>query len=305
MKYSRLTRQLFALFTRVLPPPLAYRLDFSMSERVYQKSNNMTGRSLYGSYSFDCDFTDIVQKNFFIHGSNAFYSMVLARQLVNENDIVFEIGANVGTETLSLSHMVGKVGKVIALEPSERNKEKLDQALDENSIENVITINAAVDIKPGKLSFKDGCEENSGIGYLEQEASQFSTDKLIDVVSLDSLKRYGSPKLIFMDIEGHEIRALQGAATILDESRPYIIFEFNTQLLARSGSSPNDLIAVLDKHGYQCFDIGEKLVPINRDFDANIDTDFIAVPNEYIGEVPRLRRRQYSARLIPRLFGFY
>jgi FkbM family methyltransferase len=294
--------RLFVALLNVLPPPLAYRLNFRFFEQIYKGDETLVAKSLFGRYQFSCDLQDVVQKNFLLHGANAFYSLILAQRLLSRGDFVFELGANVGTETLSFSSIVGDSGMVIAVEPSVINITKLDAVIAQNSIVNVMSIQAAVDTEPGFCEFQDGTNQNSGIGFLKTKKAQLDQDNVVKVISVDSLLEYGNPKLIFMDIEGHELRALKGATTLLRTIRPFLILEFNTSLLARSGGSGEELLKLLNDYDYTCFDMGIKLSPILDFGSREIDSDLLVVPNEKVGVISSLRLIQYVSRFLPRMF---
>ena len=56
-----------------------------------------------------------------------------------------------------------------------------------------------------------------------------------------------------MDIEGAEIKALEGAQKTLQKHRPTLYIEVNTELLKAFKQTPMDLIQLLKKVGYQNF----------------------------------------------------
>ncbi len=295
-------RKAFLFLLKLLPLPLSYRLDFAISDALFARSGIVSAHSLFGKNTFHCDTKDIVQKNFLLHGSNAVYPMLLASKLLAEGDIVLEVGANVGTETLSLSNLVGDSGSVMAIEPDPANLQKIEACVTFNAIKNVELVQRGVDSEAGSLSFVPGSYVNSGVGFFTSTSKEDRSINVLEVSTLDILAENLRPKLIFMDIEGFEIRALQGADRILKQSRPAIIFEFNSALISRAGSKVEDLADIFKQNDYLCFDIGAKLKAIPFPLHESFDTDFLALPKEDVGLISGLKRHQYWCRLLPRLF---
>ncbi|MCL4314798.1 MAG: FkbM family methyltransferase, partial [Candidatus Thermoplasmatota archaeon] len=63
-----------------------------------------------------------------------------------------DVGAGIGEFSVLASSIVGKEGKVIAIEPSPEDFKTLQYNIKENKCSNVIPINSAVSNKKEKLS---------------------------------------------------------------------------------------------------------------------------------------------------------
>ena len=75
-------------------------------------------------------------------------------------------------------------------------------------------------------------------------------------------------KLIKLDIEGHELPALFGAARIVKESRPYLIIE---------QPYSNETVNFITAFGYECFDLlGNRL----KD-DEHVFPNYFGIPKEH------------------------
>src|SRR5690606_19584442 len=92
--------------------------------------------------------------------------------LLNDGDVAVDVGANVGILTLFMSKLVGRKGKVYAIEASRKNIEILKQNLHLNNIKNITTIECAV-------------SDTSGILYLHSPEEKYN-DALL-VVSKDRI----------------------------------------------------------------------------------------------------------------------
>ena len=130
---------------------------------------------------------------------------------INKGDIVIDAGANIGMFSIMASILVGKTGKVIAIEPDPENLKILKRNLELNNISNIIIVDKALYSKSGeRLNFyQDGVmsrillSDNSEPGnHIEVE-----TITLDDIISNINLH----PKVLKMDIEGAEKFALLSA----------------------------------------------------------------------------------------------
>jgi len=70
---------------------------------------------------------------------------------IKKEDIVIDIGANIGYFTLLLSKQVGDKGKVFSFEVETENFKLLEKNVKENHIRNVMLENVAVSEKEGKI----------------------------------------------------------------------------------------------------------------------------------------------------------
>jgi FkbM family methyltransferase len=145
----------------------------------------------------------------------AFYKKVLG----TDNNLFFDIGANIGDHTKMLSNLSRKT---VTLEPDKKNFHILSTRFSGNS--RVQLVNKAVSNQSGEATF-----------YIEEEGSAFNTlsDKWVNVlenedesrfnkkafkksyvvktVTLDELiGEYGKPDFVKIDVEGFEKEVIEG-----------------------------------------------------------------------------------------------
>ena len=140
------------------------------------------------------------------------------QRAIKPNDIVYDIGANVGFYALLSSITVGAEGHVYAFEPLPSNLRDLRKHLEINHISNCTVIEAAVSSTEGEARFDPS--SNRCEGRLSETGSI-----LVRKVTLDSLLSRGSierPSLMKIDIEGEEVECLRGAAQTIRRYRPLI-----------------------------------------------------------------------------------
>lgn len=149
------------------------------------------------------------------------------------DDIVYDIGANVGYYSADFAKIVSNSGMVYAIEPSDINYQKLiDKTKD---ISNIVALNIAIGSKNGKLFISQGTDElgaNSRISITETKLG-----KWVDVITLDNLVNLNvQPTAIKIDVEGFEIEVLKGAESTLKSSKLKMVgIEVHSSILIENG----------------------------------------------------------------------
>jgi len=166
---------------------------------------------------------------------------------VQRNTVFYDVGANVGFYTLLASQLVG-AGKVFAFEPVTRNLAYLEKHLALNHAENVEVLGLALSDTDGSAAFV-----TEATGFMGRLANDGET--VVRSATLDHLLHQGRilpPNYIKMDIEGAELRALQGASSCIQQHRPVLF-------LATHGREEDaECRRLLELWGYDCQDIGIK-----------------------------------------------
>lgn len=169
-----------------------------------------------------------------------------------------DVGANIGVFTLLMADKVGAKGKVFSFEPTP-------------GIYKLLTRNIAVN------NFHDRCVAlNSLVGDKDAEEVDFYVDgsqKLyvsssmvnnernsilhkIRMVSLDSyLDQSSQLDLIKLDVEGAEVRVLEGARKLLQKFHPLVVCEVHGHVVEQFGDSLDDLWQLMDEYGYKAINL--------------------------------------------------
>ncbi len=128
--------------------------------------------------------------------------------LPKEGDVVIDVGAGVGEETIVLSKLVGPTGKVFAIEAHPDTFRALTLNKEKNKLDNVILINKAIADVPGSLFIQNA--DNSlankittdDAGTFKIEATTF--DDLFDTYKLEQVN------FVKVNIEGAEQLLVKG-----------------------------------------------------------------------------------------------
>ncbi|SIN91899.1 methyltransferase, FkbM family [Singulisphaera sp. GP187] len=200
------------------------------------------------------------------------------RAAIREGDAVLDVGANIGFFSTLLSRWVGDGGRVLAVEPEVENRGLLRANLDSNGCGNVTICECAIGAAPGIAEFSiDAATGATGRLGTELTASELAvgTGKVqvveTRVETLDSLCEVYqvTPSFIKIDIEGDEIKALEGATRILRTARPVIVSEL-------SGLGGAEVIQLLSREKYRMWDLESSQIvgPEDRPF------MIVAIPEE-------------------------
>lgn len=139
-------------------------------------------------------------------------------ELVTNQSVVADVGANIGTFTLPLARVAKEVH---AFEPMERNVELLRKNIELNALHNVVVHPVAVGQEEGRTSFVMENPDNAGTYRAEK-------GEAVKIISLDSTNIPFD--IIKMDIQGMEGRALMGAAQLVQKHHPLFFFEVSGRI---------------------------------------------------------------------------
>jgi FkbM family methyltransferase len=199
---------------------------------------------------------------------------------------VLDVGAHHGLYTLLASKCVGPQGKVIAFEPSPRERERLQSHLRMNRSENVRVEAVALgsETGSGKLFLVDGAEDwcNSLRPPVVKEKT---TTVAVEVRCLDEvLAALGTKRVDFLklDVEGAELDVLKGAAKLLNgDSRPVVLAEVYDIRTEPWGYAAREIVKFLSQAKFEWFALDEsgELKAISAVLDK-YDANLVALPAE-------------------------
>ena len=162
--------------------------------------------------------------------------------------LVLEVGSNMGVHTIPLALELARQGRsMLAFEPQPVIFQQLCANLALNGLMNVTAFPYACGASPGILSFQapDYLTLGNFGGTAMSPAPARPRTQTVPCCPLDSFVHDAPVALIKIDVEGHELRVLQGARNILSRSHPILYVEND-----RIEQSP-ELIECLLTQGYR------------------------------------------------------
>jgi FkbM family methyltransferase len=171
-------------------------------------------------------------------------------EFVPAGSLVIDVGANVGFFTLRFARWVGDRGKVLAIEPEDRNYASLLAAIEREGFSGrVEPLKAVAAATPGEIFL-----EINPVHPADHKISRDGTGLPVHAVTLDRLvldKAGLRPALVKIDVQGAEMMVLKGAAGLLGSAQPALFIELDEAALNRFGSSITAILDHLLGYGYE------------------------------------------------------
>ncbi len=202
--------------------------------------------------------------------------------------VFIDVGANDGYYTLFAARRVGPAGRVIAVEPSSRERAHLQRNLGRNGLENVQVVAAALGAQAGFVDLHLAHGVHAGhntLGDFAHDDVVRASSERVPLETLDAVvAKHGLSRvdMVKIDVEGGEAGVVAGARHVLTAARPVLLMELNERALHAQGQSADSLLGLLrNELDYQilsfCPDGGwpERAVE-----GAPLSPNVVAVPNE-------------------------
>jgi FkbM family methyltransferase len=218
---------------------------------------------------------------------------VFLGQILKPGMTVLDVGANEGLYTLFSARRVGATGRVVAFEPSSRERGKLQHNVTRNHLGNVTVVPVAAGSREGTAALQVASDLHSGhntLGALIYDDAPAVGVEHVPVERLDlAVDRLGISRVdvVKIDVEGAEMQVLEGARRTLAGHRPVLLVEANDQALRAQGTSTDALLAFLrDELGYSILvfsPVTGGVEPMGEDTPPS--ANIVGVPLERLSEI--------------------
>lgn len=172
-------------------------------------------------------------------------------------------GAYFGDQAIPVAHNMKGTGVCHTFEPNKNNSDLIAANAKLNGLNNIIINNLALWNKSGqKLIF----EGEDALATTVQATGP--AKNVLHTITIDDYMEQNKPgpvDLLMIDVEGSEIKVLEGARSMLQQHKPVVVFETHSLYNDWSkGLEISDSIKLMRDLGYSVYAI--------RDFHQNIDT---------------------------------
>jgi FkbM family methyltransferase len=172
------------------------------------------------------------------------------QHFIPDGSVVIDVGANVGFFAVRFAEWVGPDGKVIAIEPEDKNYASLISAIGRAGLrDRVEVLKAVAAAKPGTTFL-----EINPLHPADHKLSLNGVGLPVTAVTLDALvqdKGPLRPALVKIDVQGAEMLVLQGMTDLLKIAGPVLFIELSEQGLNKYGASVSAVLHLLSENGYE------------------------------------------------------
>jgi FkbM family methyltransferase len=232
---TRVLSSLKQLARRVLPHSLYRRYR---QRKIAHEIAGYAPREVsheYGGQTLRVRLEDPLAEGWYDHDwqEPAVMGFLRERGVLAADATIFDLGAHQAVVALMLARSVGAAGRVIAVEAEPHNARVAAINRDLNDAANLTVIHAAGAASEGFTSFAEGLN-----GQVDEQTA--SGNVTVATVTIDGLARdYGTPDLVFVDVEGYEGHVLDGAAeTLANGHTSFLVEVHDPETLAAFGASP-------------------------------------------------------------------
>lgn len=206
-------------------------------------------------------------------------------KFLKEEMVVLDIGAHDGYFTLLASRKVGEKGKVIAFEPSPKERRLLQLNLKINRCKNVKVEPYALSSQVGESTFYVVVGHDTGCNSLKlPRVSEPTKEIKVSTATLDdylSKTEIGSVDFMKIDAEGAELEIFKGAKHFFEKfAHPVILCEVSDYRTQVWGYSANDIIHFLETYDYNWFGLDNKGQIVKREESETYN--LVAIPKSKI-----------------------
>lgn len=229
----------------------------------------------------------------YVSGSFEPNEFVFLRGMLQPGMVAIDVGANEGLYTLFAAARLGPTGRVVAVEPSSRERATLQRNFEINGLANVMVVGAALGAAPGKANLQIASAEHTGhntLGSFVYDEVVAEDSEMVTVETLDGLvERLALSRVDFakIDVEGAETSVLEGGGYVLRRFRPLLLLEANEEALKAQGTSRAALVTMLkSEFRYEVLVFSESTgrVEVLRD-GGELSSNIVAAPAEKVGDI--------------------
>lgn len=176
--------------------------------------------------------------------------------------IYVDVGANIGLHALYAAGLVGNTGNIVCIEPNYRlfnileNNFDINGFLDRTKFYNMAASNYNGN---GTMYIYDGHAGGSGLGKSDEYLSECK-EQIVNIGTLDNIlnENIDTPYVVDVlkiDVEGFELKVLQGASKVLDNPNITVILEWQPEdMIQRVGKdAPREVLNIFRERGFSVY----------------------------------------------------
>ena len=210
-------------------------------------------KAKHGVFSF-CHFDEYIGLSLREYGEFSEIELSLMSKFIMKDDVVFDIGSNIGAFTVPFAKKVGELGQVYAFEPQKVIYELLQDNVNKNKLKNVKIFNVGMGKKKEELELNEidySKVGNFGGVSFKYDSSSFTKNiknkkYKVKITNLNEFMEIEKCNFMKIDVELMELDILTGGKNFLKKFRPILWIE-NHQ------SYPNKINKFLLENDYNAY----------------------------------------------------
>jgi FkbM family methyltransferase len=212
-------------------------------------------KKLHNGYFMAVKPSEHIQQQIFWYGYYEKDAILTWEKFLHNKSVVLDIGANTGYYTITSAAVAQQV---YAFEPSTREREMLTHNVERNGFRNVIIQPEAVSDECDQAHLYLSGPDNKGMSGLQTPDNFMGSIEIVVTITLDNWMLSTRPERIDgikIDVEGAELKVLNGMKQLLLEHAPFIFIEIMSDLLKKFEAVPEDIYRFLEARGYKGYRI--------------------------------------------------
>jgi len=155
-------------------------------------------------------------------------SISLINKLKSEECVILDIGANYGFISLALSANLTQKVKIFSFEPHPEICASFTKSITENLFKNIKLENLAIGNEDNYINLNLYGQTSNilDIGVNQKNTIKIKQIKLDNYLNINSI----APNFIKIDVDGYEIKVLEGLKNTLINHRPILVVETNDDI---------------------------------------------------------------------------
>lgn len=219
----------------------------------YQYEVNSIRKLKYNGVILSVDISDYV--GHYLYFGFKDYSNESLISLVSPGDTIIDIGTNIGATALQLAFCVGNTGFVYGFEPDPLNYYKCIENIKLNKTNNILVENVGLGDGIANLNMVVQSPLNRGGNRIKSKIDDERIEqKMVKITTLDkwlsNKTSMNKIDVIKIDVEGYEMKVLQGGFQTIKKYKPKLFIEVDDNNLREQNCSAKELIDLLLDFGY-------------------------------------------------------
>ena len=210
-------------------------------------------KAKHGVFSF-CHFDEYIGLSLREYGEFSEIELSLMSKFIMKDDVVFDIGSNIGAFTVPFAKKVGELGQVYAFEPQKVIHDLLQDNVNKNKLKNVKLFNVGMGEKKEELELNEidySKVGNFGGVSFKYDSSSFTKNiknkkYKVKITNLNEFMEIEKCNFMKIDVELMELEILKGGKNFLKKFRPILWIE-NHQFY------PNEINKFLLENDYNAY----------------------------------------------------